>query len=145
MNCKTFPNGWALLKRSWCYQVNLEQRGPRDCPSRSMIKVWPIVRIEADKIIHQLIFLHYLHPCIHHSNHHHITHQLNFLRRLHHHIQHSNHHYISHRLIFLNHHYYTPLHPSTNLQLVLSRDRSVTKKTRHYTATSNLLFKVFGQ
>jgi len=44
------------------------------------------------------------------------------------HIHHRNHHHINHRLIFLNHHYYTPLHASTILQLVLFRDCSATKR-----------------
>ena len=72
-------------------------------------------------IDHQLIFLFHLHPCIHH-NYHHITHQLIFLHHLHPRIHYNNHHHIAHRLIFLNHDYYTPLHSSTNLQLVLFRD-----------------------
>ena len=82
----------------------------------------------ADRIIHQLIFLHHLHPHIHHINHHHIIHQLRFLHHLHHRTYHNNHHHITNRLCFLNHHYYTSLHPSMNLQLVLFKDYSATKR-----------------
>ena len=76
------------------------------------------LHINHHHITHELIFLHHLHPRIHHSNHHHIVHQLIFL----------NHHHIVHQLIFLNHYYYTPLQPSMRVQLMLIRDCSATKR-----------------
>jgi len=79
-------------------------------------------------IIHLINFIHHLLPHINHINYYHITNQLIFLHHLHPRIHHSNHHHITHQIIFLNHHCYTPLHPSTNLQLVLSRDCSATKR-----------------
>ena len=110
-----------------------------------MIKVWLMVRIEAGMIIHLLNFLHHLHPPIHHINHHYVTYQLIFLHHLHPRIHHNNYHHITHSLIFLNYHYCTPLHPLMNLQLVFFRYCSATKRPRYYAATSNLLFKMFGQ
>ena len=129
MNCKAFLQGQTLLKERLTLSNQpwvTWSKSFRDCPSRLMIEVYLILRIEANVIVHQLIFLHRrLH--IHHINHHHITHQLIFLHHLHR-MHHNNHHHIIHQLIFLNHHYYTPLHPLTNLQLVLSKDCSAIKR-----------------
>ena len=76
------------------------------------------IRTEADMIFNLLIFLHHLHPRIHHNDHPYITLQL----------------------IFLNHHYYAPLQSSTSLKLVLFRDYSATKRlpTLHYDIKSSI-------
>jgi len=105
-----------------------------------MIKAWLMVHTEVDKIIYLLNFLH---PHIHHINHHHTTYQLIFLHYLHPRFNHSNHYHITHWLIFPNHHCYTPLHQLMNVQLVLVRDCSATK--RPMTPHSDIKYSIQGE